>query len=220
MRKEREDIMKSIIQEDGLLHGFLQQRIGEFNENGKHLSDVHSCLSDVQKECERRILLKQEYEKIKFFNLKEELEFEGNVKNGEIWVVTDDISTDVNNKPVYETIASNIKNGTIYHYFYNKKEGVNDNIEIIKEALQREYSIENIDSKIIFEQVGNDYSALLTILKGVIILHPNNRDKRQSFLCIYASVDANIVFYRELNPKETNVMCDMIRKLLPPKETN
>jgi hypothetical protein len=220
MRKEREDIMQHIIKKDSVLDTYLTERINEFMHSGNHLSNVHSCLSNVQQECEKRLaqnFLKKEYEAIPFKTFREILELEKAVDNGEIWIVTDNISTDVNNEEVYQTVSLNIKDGTTYHYFYNKQDGAADAIKIIKDDLKDEFKIEDIDNKIGFIPVGVDYNALLTMAKDVIILQPNKRKERQAFLCIYASENFEIAFYRKLNDKETNILCDMIRKLLPKK---
>lgn len=211
MRKEREDIMHSIIQEDGLLDDYLKTKIDCFNKHG-------NCLISIQKECEKRMeqnFLKQEYEKIKFFNFKEILELEKSVANEEVWIITDNIIADKNNIDVYDAVGSNISNGTIYKYFYNQQKGAEDAKEVIKRDLAKRFNIDNIDTKIDFIQITSDYNALLTIAKDVIILQPDNLQQRRAFLCIFASENFKIAFYRELNEIETNILCDDIRKLLP-----
>ena len=208
MRKEREDILHSIIQKNGLLDGYLQTKIDSFNCH-------ENCLVSIQKECQKKLeqnFLKQEYEKIEFFNFNEILDLEKSVKTGDIWIITDNILTDEANDDVYDTVGSNINNGTVYTYFYNEQAGAEDAKEVIKKDLKERFKIDDINNKINFIQIPSDYNALLTIAKDIIILHPNNRQQRQAFLCIFASENFEIAFYRKLDATETNKLCDIIRK--------
>ncbi|GHT62425.1 hypothetical protein FACS189451_06730 [Bacteroidia bacterium] len=226
--EQKKLIEEHLNEQDKIINNYLKERLEEFANSGtclsdvqKDLSGVHGDLSGVQRNCQKRIqqnFLKQEYEKIGFFNFHEILDFEKSVKDGEIWIVTDDISTDVDDIGVYDTVGTNIKEGIIYNYFHNSHKKDEDSKASIMEALVNKFAINDIDKKLIFTPISKDYNALLTIAKDIIILHPNNREERRAFLWIYA--DANfrenkIAFYRELLSDEIKTLWSMIKPLLP-----
>jgi len=226
MGKERESTIQSILQEGGALDKYFQQKDEEFvthiQQKIDGFNDHDTCLANIQNDCNKRIkqiLLKPEYERIEFFDFDEILRKEKAIKDGEIWIVTEDVTTDLKNQDVYNVVGSNIKEGVKYTYFHdNTVKGANEATNVIEKDIAGQFNITDIEvkDKLRFISVSENFRALLAIAKDVIILEPNKENKiREVFLCIYASDNFKIAFYRKLNFKETNDLCDLIRKLLP-----
>lgn len=60
-----------------------------------------------------------------------------------------------------------------------------------------------------FTQVSSRYDALLKITKDIIILNPNDRNRR-AFVCIFAKEDFETAFYRELDTTEISILSGMV----------
>jgi hypothetical protein len=202
MKKEREDVMHDIIQKDGLLNDYLQKKIEEFNGHG-------SCLIDIQKECKKRIQQNffKTMEEVEIYDITDILNFEREIKNGSIWIISDKLGVDVDNKEVFDTIIANLEYGTEYKYFHTKNNL--DAISRIKRKIESK-GIMDINNKVSFTQVSNRYDALLTITKDVIVLNPDE-DNRSAFVCIYSDNNFDIAFYRMLNANEIELLCNIIR---------
>jgi flagellar basal body-associated protein FliL len=192
------DIISDLIKQDGKLD--------------QYLKDSSTCMTNVQKECVRKIentFFINKYNEIKFFNIDEILEFEKEVKKGIIWIITDELGTEVNNEKVRNAIASNLQDGTVYHYFYTQEDIGADAELRLKTTFNDDYKIKDIGNKMCFKKVGQRYDALLKLTKDIIILNPKTKNRR-AFLCLFADVDFDIAFYREIDDFETQLICGMI----------
>lgn len=206
--KIAKDIVGDLIKQDGILDQYLQNRI---NELATKVSNSSACIVDVQKECRKSIekFFLDQYSEIKFFNIDEILKLEEEVQKGVIWIITDELGTEVKNEKVRNAIALNLQDGTVYNYFYTQKYIGIDAERRLKTTFKNEYNIENIDKQMYFQKVGQRYDALLKISKDIIILNPTAKNRR-AFFCIFANKDFDIAFYRELNDLETQMICGMI----------
>jgi len=206
--KITKDIVGELISQDGKLDHYLKSRVDELS---KQFLNCSSCMTDVQKECRKSIesFFLQQYSEIKFFNIDEILEFEEAVQNGLIWIITDELGTDIKNEKIRNAIASNLNDGTVYNYFYTQKEIGIDAGRRLKSTFKNDYNIENVDNQMFFQKVGHQYDALLNITKDIVILNPMSSNRR-AFLSLFANEDFDIAFYRELDDYDTTLLCGMI----------
>lgn len=95
--KVNKDIVEELIKKDGLLDMYMVEKISELSTD---IEQSSICMTAVQKECRKSIenfFLKQ-YSKIKFFNIDEILSLESGLVQGEIWIISDELSTDIENE--------------------------------------------------------------------------------------------------------------------------
>ena len=206
--KANRDIVDDLIKDNGILDEYLLAKVEVLSNS---IERSGACMTDVQRECRKSIeqYFLEQYSKINFLDIDEILALEKEQNNKEIWIISDELSTDIDNEKVMNIVGQNLQSGTLYKYFYTKIDRGLDAEKRMKSTFASGFQIEDIGKVMSFNQVGDRYDALVKIAKDIIILNPDGPNRR-AFVCIYSNTNFEIAFYRELDVGESSDLCGMI----------
>ncbi len=221
--KINRDTISEIIDSDGELNTYISELKETMTTINQTTCDFictqgkenHESIQKLQSYCKRNIetYFLEQYKEMTLFKIDEIVYLEKNVNNGEIWIITDELKTEIENQRIFSTIGNNLCDGTRYHYFYNSHPDIATDVERrLKKAFVEQYQIDNINERIIFTQLDKRYDAFVAIIKDMIILNPQS-DNRRAFICIYENDDFNTAIYRELINLEISKLQGMLSRM-------